>query len=177
MVEITETLLITAFDSQCKKYELKRQCRCWSWGNADVDTEVLCVKISPWTTVDQISTPNAKSLLLHYHKSPEKVMITCLQNCLVFIDLLLLTFCIYWKDYQSSVENIFFLSCFSLERMWNIFSSIYVLLNKFCLFGGNVNCCWNCFNMISWEWFGILTSDVAASIFTNRGTIQQNITT
>ena len=43
MVEITETLLITAFDSQCKKYELKRQCRCWSWGNADVDTEVLCV--------------------------------------------------------------------------------------------------------------------------------------
>ena len=35
--------------------------------------------------------------------------------------------------------------------------------------------CWNCFFIIRWDWFVILTSNVVASTFRSRGGSQQNI--
>ena len=56
-----------------------------------------------------------------------------------------------------------------------MFSSIFVLLETFCLFVGTVSCHWNCFNVVSWEWIVTLNSNVAASISTSRRSNQQNI--
>ena len=38
------------------------------------------------------------------------------------------------------------------------------------------HCCWNFFFVISWEWFVIMTSNIAVSIFTGRRSNQQKIT-
>ena len=63
----------------------------------------------------------------------------------------------------------------SPKKECEIFFFYIDMRKKFCLCGGIVSCRWNFVIdsfLICWKWFAILTSNVAASIFTTRGSIR-----
>ena len=112
-------------------------------------------------------------VILHYLKNCMKQMSACLQNYHVVINLrmkssvlfiylfifsqkcLLKRLSIIYWNYLLYITVLF-------KKMQNIFSSVYILLNKVCLFGGTINCLWSWFNVISSEQFVILISNVEA---------------
>ena len=60
--------------------------------------------------------------------------------------------------------------------MWNIFlPCTHCTIKIFC--GSSVNCRWNGFFLISWEWFSTMNSNVVVAIFTSRGSNYENIST
>ena len=56
------------------------------------------------------------------------------------------------------ISSIIYYYHVSLLKECEIFFSIYVLLNKFCLFDETINCCLNCFNVNLWGWLVMWTS-------------------
>ena len=63
---------------------------------------------------------------------------------------------------------------FPFKKNAKFFLSKYVLPRKVYLCGGTINFCLIHFFVISWEWFVVLNSNVAASTFTSRRN-KQNI--
>ena len=58
---------------------------------------------------------------------------------------------------------------FLLKKNMNYFLHYTYCTIKFVFVYGTLCCRWNCFFVTSWEWFFILTSNLAASIFKSRG--------